>query len=289
MELHGDRNDSPLLPSASVILLRDTPAGPETFLVKRHGLSDVLGGAYVFPGGKVDPQDGQLAPRLDRPPVELQALLGEADLDATDAAGVFVAAVREVFEETGVLFSPAAAAEVARAGELLRAGLGFGDVLAQLGLTLDTQALAPWSRWITPLVGGVIRKRFDTRFFVAAVPTGQEPVHDAFEATESAWLRPRAALALYWNGQLQFAPPQIMTLAYLSRFASVADVLAHARSRKPACVRPESFEAEGGRVVCYPGDERHTERQRAMPGPMRLCWRQQRFEAESGDFEAFFR
>lgn len=289
MEFHGDPNDPALLPSATVILLRDAAAGLEAFLVKRHGLSEVLGGAYVFPGGKVDAQDAQLLHRLDRDAAELHGLLGEPDLPPAAAAGVFVAAVREVFEETGVLFSRPGAAHAGRAGELLREGRSFGDVLEQLDLTLDTDGLVPWSRWVTPLVGGVMRKRFDTRFFVAAVPPGQEPVHDAYEATESAWLPPRVALEQYWERQIQFAPPQIMTLAYLSRFASVMDVLAHARSRKPACVRPEGFQEDGARVICYPGDELHSQRERAMPGPVRLRWRHERFEPCTGDFDDFFR
>src|SRR5947207_8424012 len=102
MELMKERVASPALPSASVVMLRDGGAGLEVFLLKRHGLSDVLGGAYVFPGGKVDAQDAMHA-RLDRGAAELQAALHEPQLAPAEAAAIFVAALRETLEETGVL------------------------------------------------------------------------------------------------------------------------------------------------------------------------------------------
>lgn len=288
MEPHGDPLDMPALPSASVVMLRDGAAGLEVFLLQRHGLSDVLGGAYVFPGGKLDREDVELNAQLDVPAQALHAALGEAGLDARQAAGLFVAAIREAFEETGVLYADADAAAAQGAWARLREGMQFAELAQERGLRLHASALAPWSRWITPIVGGVVRKRFDTRFFVAAIPPGQQPLHDNHEAIGSVWLAPRAALEQYWAGDIQLAPPQIMGLAHLSRFARVADVLADARSRTPPTVLPEFFEWEGSRVVCYPGDERHSVRQRALPGPTRLCWRNKRFEPEGG-FEALFR
>ena len=287
MEPHGERNDMPALQSATVIMLRDGAAGVEVFLLKRHGLSDVLGGAYVFPGGKVDAEDAELAGLLDQPAANLHASLGEPGLDDTHAAALYVAAVREVFEETGVLYAPVNAETATRACSLMREGRSFGEVLQEMNLSLTVQGLAPWSRWITPLVGGVVRKRFDTRFFVAAAPLGQEPVHDQHEATESTWLAPLAALQQYWAGDIQLAPPQIMSLAHLSRFATVGEVLSYAGSRQPPLIQPEAFEQDGLRVICYPGDESHSVRDRAMPGPTRLCWRNKRFEPVDGEFARF--
>jgi 8-oxo-dGTP pyrophosphatase MutT (NUDIX family) len=286
MEPHGDRNDSPLLPSATVLMLRDGMQGLEVFLLRRHGLSDVLGGAYVFPGGKADAQDAELVPRLDKPTGALHQALGEPQLAPADAAALYVAALREVFEETGVLYAPVDSHAARQAWAGLRTGHSFADTVQGLELRLHAAALAPWSRWITPLVGGVVRKRFDTRFFVAAVPAGQEPGHDDHEATASLWLAPRKALQQYWAGEIQLAPPQIMSLAHLARHTDVAGVLAEARSRKPPTVRPESLELEGTRVLCYPGDARHSERGRVMPGPTRLCWRNQRFEPQEGGLAA---
>ena len=288
MEPHGDPLDMPALPSATVVMLRDGAAGLEVFLLKRHGLSDVLGGAYVFPGGKLDREDEELEARLDQSAAQLHDALGEPALAPAQAAGLFVAAMREAFEETGVLFADVDAARAEPAWRSLREGLRFADVVEGLGLTLAASRIAPWSRWITPVVGGVVRKRFDTRFFVAAVPPGQQPRHDNHEATESVWLAPRAALTQYWDGEIQLAPPQIMSLAQLARHGSVEDVLRGARERKPPTIQPEPIQTgDGVRVICYPGDECHSVRERALAGPTRLAWRNKRFEPEAG-FDALF-
>lgn len=290
MEPHNDVNHAPLRSAASVVMLRDGPAGLETFLIKRHGLSDVLGGAYVFPGGKVDREDAALdaAAHLDMPPAALHAALGEPQLDEALATSLYVAALREAFEETGVLYGQGAGdAQARQAAALLREGRAFDEVLALMGVRLAASQLVPWSRWITPAVGGVIRKRFDTRFFVAAVPAGQQPLHDDHEATESAWLAPRQALRGYWDGAIELAPPQIMSLAHLARHADVASVLGQARTRTPPVILPEPFEHEGTRIICYPGDERHPVRERALPGPTRLHYRNRRFEPAEG-FDALF-
>jgi 8-oxo-dGTP pyrophosphatase MutT (NUDIX family) len=290
MELNSETVTTPVRPAASVVMLRDSPEGLEVFLLKRHGLSDSFGGAYVFPGGKVDVGDSGLAlhRNLDRNPVELHAGLGEDALDSTTAASLYVAAIREAFEESGVLFAGSAPAKtVAEASRMLGEGLAFGSVLERLCLQLDTASVVPWSRWITPLVPTVSNKRFDTRFFVSAVPPHQVARHDNHEATESLWIRPRAALAQYWNGDIALAPPQIMSLAHLSHYPSVLHVLARARQTRPPVIAPEPFQDGGLRVVCYPGDERHSVRQRALPGPTRLTYRNKRFEP-AGGFEALF-
>lgn len=290
MELSNDTSDSPVRAAASVVMLRDGPAGLEVFLLKRHGLSDVLGGAYVFPGGKVDLEDASLdiEAHLDTPAGVLRAALNEPELDELAAATVYVAALREAFEETGVLYAQGAGAQqAALAWQLLREGRAFDEVLAHMSLRLQASRLQPWSRWITPRVGGVMRKRFDTRFFLAPVPAGQIARHDNHEAIESMWLTPRAALRQYWDGRIELAPPQIMSLAHLSRHISVPAALSQARLRPPPLVVPEPFEHDGMRMVCYPGDERHSVRERALPGPTRLHYRNRRFEP-AGGFEALF-
>jgi 8-oxo-dGTP pyrophosphatase MutT (NUDIX family) len=290
MEMHHEPTDSPVRAAASVVMLRDGAAGIEVFLLKRHGLSDVLGGAYVFPGGKVDAQDAGLdmQAHLDASPAKLHAALGEPDLGAIEAAAIYIAALREAFEETGVLYTHGGSARDATlASKLLREGRAFDEVLAAMSLRLSTTALQPWSRWITPRVGAVVRKRFDTRFFLARVPEGQSAIHDDHEATESVWLTPRAALEQYRDGVIELAPPQIMSLAHLARHTSVESALAQARLRRPPLVLPEAFEHEGERVVCYPGDVRHSVRERALPGPTRLHYRHRRFEPADG-FDALF-
>ncbi len=291
MELNLEAVTTPPRPAATVVLLRDAPAGLEVFLMKRHGLSDVLGGAYVFPGGKIDAADAELdmAAHLDQPLDRLHAGLNEPGIDLRTAGAVYVAALREAFEESGVLFAqgPALPGLADQAAALLREGHGFNAVLARMALRLQTLNVVPWSRWITPVTPSVTNKRFDARFFVAAVPRGQVASHDNFETTESIWLSPRQALQQYWDRQIELAPPQIMSLAHLSRHAGVESVLAEARGRRPPVIQPEPFEHEGSRVICYPGDARHSVREQALPGPTRLSYRNRRFEPDAG-FEALF-
>lgn len=292
MEMNLAAVDTPPRPAASVIILRDTAAGLETFLLKRHGASAVLAGAHVFPGGKVDPGDSRddMLALLDQAPHELARQLNEPQLATVTAAGLFVAALREVLEECGVLFAQGAAASHAReAARQARAQHAFAQVLATQSLRPATALLRPWSRWVTPRLPTVTNQRFDTRFFMAALPHGQQAQHDEAEASDGVWLRPRDALCQYWDDRIALAPPQIMTLAHLSHFTHVQQVLAAASRRAPACIEPEPFDGDDGhRVTCYPGDPRHRLRQRMMPGPTRLVFRNRRFEPPQG-FDALFR
>jgi len=282
MELNTTRLEVPAAPSASVVLLRDAGEDLEVFLMRRHGRSEVLGGVYVFPGGKADPEDLEWVERLDVPAQDLQALLAEPELTREEAAALFVTAVRELFEESGVLLADVTPAQAREAWAALREGPRFDELLAPTGLRLHASALQPWSRWITPTLSSVGRKRFDTRFFLATVPPGQEARHDEHEATEGVWLAPRAALRQYWEGAIELAPPQILGLSHLARHRTVAGVRVEAAARKPPCVRPEPRDVDGTRVLCYPGDPWHSERERALPGPTRLTWRNKRFEPDAG-------
>lgn len=291
LELNFESVATPPRAAATVVMLRDGAEGLEVFLLKRHGLSDVMGGAYVFPGGKVDEADARLDmdAHLDQPVAALHAGLNESDIEPLTAASLYVAALREAFEESGVLFVRHATTELAaQASALLHAGHGFDAMLAQLALRLQASELLPWSRWITPKTPSMSRKRFDTRFFLAAVPANLTASHDNHETTDSVWLAPRRALQLYWQGQIELAPPQIMSLLQLARHASVNSALLEARLRRPPLIEPEPFELEGARVICYPGDERHSVRTRALAGPTRLIFRNQRFEPLTGEFEDLF-
>ncbi len=287
MELNSEVPTAPPRDASTVVMLRDTPRGLEVFLVKRHGLSDVLGGAYVFPGGKLDASDSLLDPlaHLDQDPAQLHAALAEPETDVRTATGLYVAALREAFEESRVLFSHDMAS--AQAALLQDKAKPFNALLAELQVRLQTRHVLPWSRWITPRMPSVSSKRFDTRFFVAAVPHEQEATHDNFEATESVWLPPRVALEQYWNRQIELAPPQIMSLAHLARHNSVDSVMAAARATTPPVILPEAFDEDGTRVLCYPGDPAHSVAQRALPGVSRLLYKNKRFEPVDG-FEALF-
>lgn len=284
LTINSDTVHTPPVPSATVIVVRDGPAGLEVLLVRRHGNSNVLGGVHVFPGGKLDAADHQVDPAaLDRSPEDCARSLGEPGLDAETALGLHVAALRETFEESGLLLGQVHQAGLAaRVRERTAAGTGFALALQQLGCTVPTASVWPWSRWITPRVPSVTNKRFDTRFFVAAAPPGQVAEHCTFEATEAVWLAPRLGLERYWAGEIDLAPPQIMSLCQLSHLHTAAQVVATAQGRPPALIEPEPFDQDGVRVICYPGDPAHSVAQRVWSGPTRLSYRNQRFEAEGG-------
>lgn len=285
MQLNSDVPLDPPRDAATVVMLRDSALGLEVFLVKRHGLSDVLGGAYVFPGGKLDAADLLLAAHVDQSMADMHSALGEPDTPPATASGLYVAALREAFEESGILFASDALAAQAAARQARQQP--FNAWVQERSMTLQTRQLVPWTRWITPRMPSVSSKRFDTRFFVAEVPADQTARHDDFETTASAWLQPKVALQQYWNRQIELAPPQIMSLAHLSRHASVGSVLQEARQRTPPLILPESYDESGERLICYPGDPRHSVAALAMPGPTRVYFRNRRFEPADG-FDALF-
>ncbi len=297
MQLNSEIITTPPRASATVVLLRDEPQkGLQVFLLRRHQASAVLGGAFVFPGGKLDDADcaSDLYPYLDVSPQALHRALGESDLSHRMATGLYVAAVREVLEECGVLYARVCDSQaLAHAAEqrqhwqqALHGGQNFVNVLRSAALCIDTQHLVPWSRWITPVQPSVTNRRFDTRFFVAALPQGQQPIHDNIEAIDSVWLTPRDALTRYWAGDLPLAPPQIMTLVSLLPHGDTGGVLQAANAQTPPKVLPEAFDDQGVRTLCYPGDPRHSVAQRAMRGPTRLRFVAGRFEPTAG-FEEF--
>jgi 8-oxo-dGTP pyrophosphatase MutT (NUDIX family) len=256
--------------SATVLLLRDGAQGLEVFMVQRHEKSGGYGGAYVFPGGKVDAADArpELLAHRDQAPPALHAALDQAELAPQAAAGIYLAAAREVFEECGVLLAPGATVEI---------GQHFYDLLQRQQLQVDTRQLLPWSRWVTPpnSISSPTR-RFDTRFFVARMPLAQTARHDNHEALES-----------YWMGDIVVMAPQLMSLSHLASHASVASVLAEAAGRPPHVVRPHVTEVDGLRVMAYPGDLLNPDTHRVMPGTTRLVVRNGRAEPPQG-FEGFF-
>ncbi len=286
MELNSEIITTPPLDSASLILLRDSDQGMQVLLLKRHQASNVLGGAYVFPGGKLDlaDQHPDLLAHLSQPPAKLQQRLAEPDLSAERAAGLFVAAIREAFEECRILLSQNGLdkPDLQALQDALAGGLNWSQAFRKLSLQLSTENLIPWSRWITPRQASVTNKRFDTRFFIARVPEDQTAEHDNHEATETLWITPREALIRYWDDQMTLAPPQIMGLVHLARHPNTQSALAEAESRQPPVIEPEPFDQDGVRTICYPGDPKHSVRKSAFPGPTRLIFKNKRFEPERG-------
>lgn len=236
--------------AATVMLLRDGAAGLEVLLLKRHLRSDVHGGVHVFPGGKVDEADSAAAAARFGDGAALQPGFGDPAITAAQAAVIYTAAMRELFEECAVQIE-------------------------------DARGMHPHSRWITPALS-TSSKRFDTWFFVALLPEGAVPRHDDHEAVESIWLRPRDALGLFWDGTIALAPPQIMSLVALSRHATAQKALVEARARFPPLVQPEHIGQGDERVIAFPGDAQHSVARVAIPGPSRLIFRGARFEPVDG-------
>jgi 8-oxo-dGTP pyrophosphatase MutT (NUDIX family) len=286
MELNTNIITTAPLDSASVVLLRDSSQGMQVLLLRRHMASSVLGGAYVFPGGKLDPADQSpaLLDKLSQNVATLHQRLAEPDLSAERAAGLFVAAIREAFEECRILLGQTAvdSPDLQALQDALASGQSWSEAFQNLSLRLSTDTLVPWTRWITPRQASVTHKRFDTRFFITRVPEDQTAEHDNHETTETLWVTPRDALIRYWDHQIELAPPQIMGLVQLARHPDTQSALSEAQSRRPPVVEPEPFDHDGIRTICYPGDPRHSVSQPAFPGPTRLLFKNKRFEPELG-------
>ncbi|MFY9315276.1 MAG: NUDIX hydrolase, partial [Burkholderiales bacterium] len=225
--------DSPSAPSlgaqpaqprdaATVVLSRDVPAGIEVYLVKRSRMVDFMAGAHVFPGGRLDKADSSAsACSLLSAAALLQQRLGEP-LPAMQAAGLFVAAIRETFEEAGLLFGKIAAGW--NLGDA-RAAVAGGAQFATLMEQIDAAALVPWVRWVTPEISP---RRFDARFFLARAPAGQEPRVDGREATEGLWIAPAEALHRWLEDEMLLAPATAKSLDALLAYGTVEEALAAA-------------------------------------------------------------
>jgi 8-oxo-dGTP pyrophosphatase MutT (NUDIX family) len=228
----------PVRPAATVMLLRDTGSGLEVFMLRRTANAAFAGGMYVFPGGKVDDSDGE-----------------------GDEAFV-VAAIRECFEEAGVLLAVDDAGRTVADGHPVlehRHAVhdGHVDVRAlagEHGLRLDTTSMAWVSHWITPKAETT--RRFDTRFFVAASPVGQTSHHDDNETVASMWVRPTEALERMASGELALMPPTIANLQFLAGHVDVQSVLVASKSiGTPPCILPK-IRFVDGRVagIAMPGE-----------------------------------
>ena len=223
---------APARPSSTVVLARDAKPLPELFLVRRPARA-AFGAAYVFPGGVVEPGDaetGACCSGIDARAANERLGVAEGGLD------YYVAAIRELFEETGVLLAAtdasADALDVCRR-RLNDGTLAWPDFLADHSVRLDAAALHYFSHWITP---NSRPKRFTTRFFVAALPPGQVASHDPIELTGSAWYSAAAALEAGERGDIALPFPTIKTLDALSGLDSVAGIIDWAREREAAGV-----------------------------------------------------
>ena len=245
--------------------LRDGDEGYEILMLRRNLQSDFVGGAYVFPGGGVDASDAGL---------DAQALaLGLNDVDASKRLALasgglayYVACLRELFEEAGLLVActaqgesvlfndEATSARMAEHRREVNAGsLGFVAMMRQEGLYLDLRGLEYVAHWVTPI--GPPR-RFDTRFFVALAPEGQVATHDAGETVADRWVRPKDALDAHARGELDMIFPTIRNLETIAGFNTSHEVLEYARSlTNIPKVEPRFVLRDDEMSILIPGDE----------------------------------
>jgi 8-oxo-dGTP pyrophosphatase MutT (NUDIX family) len=240
--------------AATVMLLRDADDGMEVFMIVRHHQSDVHAGALVFPGGRVDPGDHELA-------VDAAVFPQQDGVDAARAT-LLVAAVRETFEECGVLLARArgettlvSAARLRDIEATHRAAMTggqrtFGAILAAENLVLAPDTMVYFANWITPERRA---KRFDTHFFLAAAPSDQVALHDGVEAVDSVWIQPRTALERASAGTYDLKFPTQMNLQKLGRHRSSAPAMDAARaSRIVTVVTKQERTGNGKRVLRIP-------------------------------------
>lgn len=216
-----------------------------------------MGGALVFPGGKVDPSDRDDAWALISTP--LAARPRSFAEDEATARAFAVAALREALEEAAIVPVTGGRIDAGSALELRREISGanarsFADALGVRGLGLDTGRIEAIARWITPTAEP---KRFDTRFYLLPLPEGQEGAHDNHETTKSFWATPREVLARWEQGEVMLAPPTAWTLGLFCGLKSVASAVAVAERTSLAPVEPCFMEDAGAMILTLPGDPRH--------------------------------
>ena len=247
--------------ASTVVLLRDGADGLEAYVLRRHTSMAFAAGMYAFPGGSADARDAEATVGWVGPTAAEWAERLGFGAERTARASV-CAAVRETFEESGVLLAgPDTDTVVAdTTGDdweqdrmaLLGRVLPFGELLERRGLLLRSDLLAPWDHWITPRVE---ERRFDTRFFLAALPAGQHTRDVSGEADRVAWMRPTEALASVERGEMRMLPPTYLTLASLAGLPDVRSALAAATSRTIRPVMPAVRLAGDGAEWVLPGDE----------------------------------
>lgn len=235
-------------PAATILLLRDEPAF-EVLMVKRHQQIDFASGALVFPGGKTDPEDGNSGWR--------DQAIGWEGFDPVQRE-LRVAAIREVFEEAGILLADDGAGEPfsevcdpAVRSAVDRKETSFLDVVRDLEAQLRLDALTVFARWITP---AFMPKRFDTFFYAVTAPANQVAACDGHEAVDAEWIAPAEALQLADRGERTIIFPTRMNLKLLAEARSAADAVARAKERRLVTVLPELVERDGRRLLTIPAD-----------------------------------
>lgn len=258
-----DPTTVPIRPAATVMTVRDGVDGLEVFILKRTVAAAFAGGMYVYPGGKVDDADGAAAiePFCD----------GLTDAAASERLGLdrgglsyWVAAVRECFEESGILLARTADGRTPEVSDDERhavheGSLSMVELCRRHSLVLDLSTTEYAAHWITPIGEN---RRFDTRFFVTEVPADQSGSHDDKETTASLWVRPSTALEMVDAGDLMMLPPTIATMRFLADHRTAGEVVAAAAALDeiPAILPKLRLDADGGFAgIALPGDDDYDE------------------------------
>lgn len=259
----SDKSPATPAPSATILMLRDGRQGLEVFMVVRHHQIDFASGALVFPGGKADPQDFD------------PALVDYLDGAADDAAmrAIQVSAIREAFEECGILLARAAGDVELISGSRLAAlepyrnRLHSGEIsiaafVQQERLRLACDRLVHFAHWVTP---EMLPKRFDTHFFLAAAPADHLAVHDGHESVDSVWIRPGDVLEQAAAGKRTVIFPTLRNVEKLAACATVASALAAAASTPVVRVLPWTERRDDGTWLCIPREAGYDVYEERMP------------------------
>ncbi|MFJ8198811.1 NUDIX hydrolase [Streptomyces sp. NPDC096152] len=261
----ADGTLTPVAPrrAATVMLLKDAGSGPVVHMLRRRASMAFAGGAYAYPGGGVDPRDDDHQVRWAGPTRAWWA--DRLGLDDAAAQAIVCAAVRETYEEAGVLLAGPTPDSVvgdttapqweADRAALVARELSFAEFLDRRGLTLRSDLLGAWARWITPEFES---RRYDTWFFVAALPEGQRTRNASTEADRTVWIRPADAAASYDRGELLMMPPTIATLRGLTAYDTAAEALTGARERDLTPVLARARLVDGEVVLSWPGHDEFT-------------------------------
>jgi 8-oxo-dGTP pyrophosphatase MutT (NUDIX family) len=234
------------------LILRDSPAGLEVFMVERHREIDFASGALVFPGGKVDAQDS----------ADDWVAFAPCAAMAPDRS-FLIAAAREAFEEAGLLLARRRGSQAMlvadeteplverwRAG-VLDGSIPFLDILKREELELASDLMVPFAHWITP---EGLPKRYDTHFFLVAAPVGQLGAHDGFESVDAVWIPPAQALADAEAGRRTLVFATQMNLSKLARYRTVAEAVTGTRQEKVVTVMPRIERGAAGRTLHIPAE-----------------------------------
>ncbi len=252
------------LPAATILLLRQGASGMEVFMVVRHHQIDFASGALVFPGGKADPQDfaEELIPHLQG-----------AQTD-TDMRAAQVSAIREAFEECGILLARGQGESTMISGERLaelqqyREPMNKGEItlldfLQQQQLVLACDELTHFAHWITP---PMMPKRFDTHFYLAIPPADHIAVHDGYESVDSVWIRPQDAVAEAASGKRTIIFPTLRNIEKLGTWDDAQTAIGATLESQVVPVLPWTEKRDDGQYLCIPVEAGYAISEEKMPG-----------------------